>query len=179
MSVEEGRGSPFWRFSLATYRRPGVAEACIALQDGFSVDVNVLLLVMWLGTQGRRLDGVETQFVLDAAAGWARDVVVPLRGIRRLLKEDAPLVEDAEAQVFRTKVKGLELEAERLQQEALYRLAARLTRADGAKPPLGWSSAETVRANVEELARAMGTEFPAAEVARLVEAAQPGRAAPA
>ncbi|RAI44193.1 TIGR02444 family protein [Rhodoplanes roseus] len=167
---DEGAGSPFWRFSLATYRKPGVAEACLALQDGFSVDVNVLLFVMWLGTGGRRLDDVETQFVIDQAAGWAREIVVPLRGVRRRLKEDAPLVDAAAAQAFRTQVKRLELEAERLQQEALYRLADRLPPGGGSPP------ADAVGANVEALGRALGQDFPAAQAALLVAAALPDTA---
>ncbi|MDC7786873.1 TIGR02444 family protein [Rhodoplanes sp. TEM] len=166
----EGGGSPFWRFSLATYRKPGVAEACLALQDGCSVDVNVLLFVLWLGTQGRRLDAQATGLVLDQAVGWAREVVVPLRGVRRRLKQDPPLVDTAAAQAFRSEVKRLELEAERLQQEALFRLAGTLPSADGAPPEAA------ARANVGMLARVMGTAFPAAEVERLVEAAVPERA---
>lgn len=162
----EGAGSPFWRFSLATYRKPGVAEACLALQDGFGVDVNVLLFALWLGTQGRRLDDVEMQFVLDEAVGWARDVVVPLRSMRRRLKGDAPLVAPAAAQAFRAQVKQLELEAERLEQEALHGLAGRL--AAGERAPPG----SAIRANVDALARALDRSFPEPEVTRLVAAAQ-------
>jgi uncharacterized protein (TIGR02444 family) len=163
---DEGAGSPFWRFSLATYRRPGVAETCLALQDGFGVDVNVLLFAMWLGTQRRRLDDVEMQFVRDAAADWAAEVVAPLRAVRRRLKEDAPLVASGVAQAFRGEVKRLELEAERLEQEALYRLADRLSPAGGSPPT------DAVQANLDALARAMGRSFPEAEVARLVAAAR-------
>ena len=35
--------TPFWRFSLTYYGQPGVSDACIALQDGCGVDVNLLL----------------------------------------------------------------------------------------------------------------------------------------
>jgi uncharacterized protein (TIGR02444 family) len=164
---EEDAGSPFWRFSLATYREPGVAEACLALQDGFGVDVNVLLFVLWLGAQGRQLDDVEMQFVRDAAADWASDVVARLRGVRRRLKDDAPLVTPDAAQAFRTQVKRLELEAERLEQEALHGLAGRI--AAGERMPPG----AAIRANIETLARALDRSLPEPEVARLVAAAQP------
>ncbi|WP_170146118.1 TIGR02444 family protein [Rhodoplanes elegans] len=164
MELIEENGSPFWRFSLATYRKPSVAEACLALQDDHGVDVNVLLFVMWLGTQGRRLDAGEILRVRDAAAGWAGDVVVPLRMIRRCLKDAPPLVASAAAQAFRTQVKRLELEAERLEQEALFGLAATLPVPDGTPPEAA------VGANVETLAQAMGTAFPAAAVERLVSA---------
>ncbi|MCG8546534.1 MAG: TIGR02444 family protein, partial [Alphaproteobacteria bacterium] len=35
-------GNAFWNFSLRAYARPGVADACIRLQDRYGVDVNVL-----------------------------------------------------------------------------------------------------------------------------------------
>ena len=43
----------FWAFSLEFYARPGVAEACLALQDRHGLDVNILLLCCWLGWSGR------------------------------------------------------------------------------------------------------------------------------
>jgi len=46
------QGSPFWRFSLRPYRAPAVADACIALQEGAGVDVNLLFL-LWQATQRR------------------------------------------------------------------------------------------------------------------------------
>jgi len=45
-----GSGNPFWDFSLAVYRRPGVAAACLRLQDEAGVDVNLLLYFCWLAT---------------------------------------------------------------------------------------------------------------------------------
>jgi uncharacterized protein (TIGR02444 family) len=47
--------TPFWRFSLNFYRQAGVAEACIALQDDFGVDVNLMLFLLWLAANGRQL----------------------------------------------------------------------------------------------------------------------------
>ena len=43
----------FWRFSLAFYERPGVADALIALQDCDGFDVNLVLFALWLGVSGR------------------------------------------------------------------------------------------------------------------------------
>src|SRR5918992_869322 len=56
-------------------------------------------------------------------AGWRKTAVIPLREIRRALKSATGLIEPGAAELFRTKVKGLELEAERLQQEALFALS--------------------------------------------------------
>jgi len=48
---------------------------------------------------------------------------VPIRNIRRALKVPPPVIEPAAAEGLRTRIKAVELEAERLQQEALYGLA--------------------------------------------------------
>ena len=45
--------SPFWQFSIKFYAVPGVAEACIELQDQAKVDVNILFFLLWNATQGR------------------------------------------------------------------------------------------------------------------------------
>jgi uncharacterized protein (TIGR02444 family) len=37
---------PFWRFSLDLYGRPGVAPACLALQDEAGADVNLVLYLL-------------------------------------------------------------------------------------------------------------------------------------
>jgi hypothetical protein len=49
--------------------------------------------------------------------------VIPLRGLRRALKSPPDLVAGATAEAFRNRIKAVELEAERLQQEAMYALA--------------------------------------------------------
>ena len=47
--------SPFWQFSVKFYAVPGVAQACIELQDQAKVDVNILFFLLWNATQGRAL----------------------------------------------------------------------------------------------------------------------------
>jgi uncharacterized protein (TIGR02444 family) len=158
------QGSPFWRFSLRFYRRPGVADACIALQDGCGVDVNILLLLLWLATARRRVSVAAAQEVCAKAAAWRDDVVVPLRTLRRRLKDGSPLVERGVAELFRTRIKAVELESERLQQEAMFALAA----------GLATESASTVeaaaRANVAAYEQALGRTFAPDAVGVLVGA---------
>ena len=114
--------SPFWRFSLRFYRQPKVAEACIALQEEAGVDVNLLLFLLWHATHGHELLPAEVA-ALEARVGpWREAAVVPLRAVRRALRSPPALVPEATAEAFRTKIKGVELEAERLQQEAMYAL---------------------------------------------------------
>jgi uncharacterized protein (TIGR02444 family) len=162
--TEAERGSPFWRFSLGFYRQPGVADACIALQDGCGVDVNILLFFLWLAIAKRRIGLADAQAVCGKAGGWRDDVVVPLRTLRRKLKDASSLVEATATEMFRTRIKAVELEAERLQQEALFGLAAGLTT----------ESTPTVeaaaRANVAAYEHAMARSFTPGAIAILLGA---------
>ena len=106
-----------WAFSVTTYQRPGVQEACLDLQDNMGADVNLLLYCCWCGA----LTKDEIDKVLAALAPWQSQVVSGLRSVRRALKllvaEMGDLADDAGA--LRRKVAGLELEAEKLQQTML------------------------------------------------------------
>ena len=154
-------GSPFWRFSLQLYRWPGVADACIALQEEAGADVNLLLFLLWHAAQRRALSVEEVAGLEAKVAAWRERAVIPLRAIRRTLKSPQALVEAGDAEAFRTRIKAVELEAERLQQEAMYGLL-RAT-------PLGQvapSVAEAARANVGAYAVSCAMDFaaPAVEV---------------
>jgi len=115
-------GSPFWRFSLRLYRAPGVAEACITLQEESGADVNLLLFLLWHGVERRRVSAEEVARLDQTIAAWRERAVISLRAIRRTLKSPQGLVEAGTAEAFRTRIKAVELEAERLQQEAMYDL---------------------------------------------------------
>src|ERR1700735_166634 len=112
--------TPFWRFSLKFYRQGGVSEACIDLQDSFGVDVNLLLFLLWLASDDRRLSAADVKLLDDNVRDWRNLTIVPIRDARRKLKDAATLGEPIRQEAFRNKVKAVELEAERLQQEALY-----------------------------------------------------------
>lgn len=115
--------SPFWRFSLRFYRQPAVADACIALQEGAGVDVNLLLFLLWQAAQRRALTAADITALDGRIGAWRDAAVVPLRAVRRALKSPPALVAAEVAEAFRTRIKAIELEAERLQQEAMYELA--------------------------------------------------------
>jgi len=153
------QGSPFWRFSLRLYRAPGVAEACIALQEGARVDVNLLLFLLWQATQRRAFTAAEVAALDDRVGPWRDTAVVPLRNVRRALKSPPALVASLTAETFRTRIKAVELEAERLQQEAMYELAA--TAPLGREAP---SSADAARHNVAAYETMRAVAFPRAAV---------------
>ena len=114
--------SPFWRFSVKFYAEPGVAQACIDLQDQAGVDVNILFFLLWNATQGRALGNTEVADLERSIGAWREMAVVPLRNVRRALKSPPPVMAPDAAEGFRTRIKAVELEAERLQQEAMYAL---------------------------------------------------------
>jgi uncharacterized protein (TIGR02444 family) len=119
----------FWRFSLAFYERPGVADALIALQDRDGFDVNLVLFALWLGISGHGpLDGDALAAAELAAATLQSEIVEPLRSLRRKLRHHP----DGDVQHLRDGVKALEIAAEKLVQERL----ARLARSEGARTGL-------------------------------------------
>jgi uncharacterized protein (TIGR02444 family) len=153
--------TPLWRFSLKFYRQAGVSEACIALQDGYGVDVNLLLFLFWLASDDRQLSAEEVKMLDDNARDWRNLTIVPIRDARRKLKGAETLVEPGKQEAFRNKVKAVELEAERLQQEALYAFSK--------SGPLGTEAPAPVAAiaNVAAYESALGVNFPKSSVAVL------------
>jgi uncharacterized protein (TIGR02444 family) len=137
-------GSPFWRFSLGFYRQPGVGDACLRLQDEGGVDVNVLLYLLWHAALERKLSRAEVESIEQRIAPWRDQVVKPLRAIRRAIKVPPPVIEAATAEAYRTKIKAVELEAERLQQEAMYDVAETSQFGEPASSP-----EEAARANID------------------------------
>jgi hypothetical protein len=88
--------------------------------------------------------------------------VIPLRSVRRGLKSPPALVEAATAEAFRSRIKAVELEAERLQQEAMFALAP--LGAEGADP------ADAARANVAAYEQMLSVRFPQEAAATLLAA---------
>jgi uncharacterized protein (TIGR02444 family) len=156
--------TPFWRFSLGFYRQSGVADACIGLQDDCGVDVNLLLFLLWLASDGRLLAADEVKRLDDMVRGWRNLTIVPVRDVRRRLKGARTMVDSATQEAYRNRIKAVELEAERLQQEALY--------ASTKSGPLGApaDAASAARGNIAAYERVMGSSFPKSGVELLLAA---------
>jgi uncharacterized protein (TIGR02444 family) len=108
----------FWRFSLDAYGRPGVASACLDLQDRHGCDVNLVLFALWVGASGRgRLTESDIGTLDGATASWRRTVIEPLRALRRRVKHEA------ESAALYEALKNAELEAEHAVQNQLEALA--------------------------------------------------------
>lgn len=111
--------NPFWDFSLAVYAIEGVAPACLRLQDRHDLDVNLLLYCCWAGQCGVTFDASAMAGILELTAGWTARIVQPLRAVRNVLKGGFETMPEAECESLRSAVARLELEAERIEQNAL------------------------------------------------------------
>ena len=159
------QGSPFWRFSLQFYRQPAVADACIALQEEAGVDVNLLMFLLWQAGKGRKFAAPEVAGLDARIRDWREATVIPLRAVRRDLKIPPDLVARPLAEAFRTRIKAVELEAERLQQEAMYEIAL--------AAPLGLdaaSPADAARGNIAAYEATRMATFPNGAVDTLLAA---------
>jgi uncharacterized protein (TIGR02444 family) len=163
--TKPSQGSPFWQFSLQFYRQPGVAEACIALQEESSVDVNLLMFLLWNATRRRKFSPDQVDWIESKICAWRESAVVPLRTVRRALKVPTLLIPASTAEAFRTKVKGMELEAERLQQQAMYELEPHAPPGEEVA-----SSVDAASANIAAYATMLEAQFPKSAVDTILSA---------
>lgn len=159
MSTREG----LWSFSLRVYAAPGVPDWCLAQQDRFGADVNVLLWAAWQGAGGRLLAPADVAAAEAASVPWRDGVVRPLRGARRAMRGDLGAVSAVAASELRARIKALELEAERLEQSVLERVAP-------AGPAPAVAPARAVAANLALCLARAGAD-PAAPPSSLIAAA--------
>jgi uncharacterized protein (TIGR02444 family) len=149
-------------YAAALYARPGVAEACLELQDRLGADVNLLLAACWLAARGVRLDAAAAGRLRGLAAAWREPVVAPLRRARRALRPLAagPLGAAAgeRAQRLRAQVAAAELEAERLVEGLL----------EAAVAPLGCGPSGGLEAAEANLALLVGASVAAAAPTRIL-----------
>jgi uncharacterized protein (TIGR02444 family) len=118
----------FWHFSLAVYDRREVARECLTLQESIGIDVNLLLFCAWIGTRAIALSRPEIEEASGAVVSWHENVVRSLRGARQQIKA---LYGDGFESLL-TKVKGVEIEAEKIEQAMLFAISKQLrSRAGG------------------------------------------------
>ncbi|MBL8704486.1 MAG: TIGR02444 family protein [Rhodospirillales bacterium] len=176
-----------WRFAVDIYGRPGVREACLALQDRRGADVVAMLVLLHGAARGHPAPSQEVlAAALAAVAPWRRSAVLALRAIRRDLKQwsfPEDIAPDCGAERARQAVAAAELAAERVELDYLAR------RLGTDSPGAGSGAPPTLAAATAVLAlygRAAALAFDAADLkdlAILAAAALPdspaGTAAPA
>jgi hypothetical protein len=107
-----------------------------------------------LASDRRQLTADDVRSLDQKVKSWRELTIIPIRDARRKLKDAATLLEPNKQEAFRNKVKAVELEAERLQQEALYEFAK--------SSPLGKEAPakDAACSNVGAYEHAMGKTFP-------------------
>jgi len=100
-------------FAEALYARPGVASACLDMQDRRSFDVALLLYACWLGVRSRSISAEQMAQLVSATQSWRFEVVRPLRRLRRRLKIGPEGMPRQRSDGVRKLVKAAELEVER------------------------------------------------------------------
>jgi len=109
-----------WAFALEFYAKPGVADACLTLQNKAGVDVMLLLTVTFATAKHRQLlTYEEIKDLDDVCRPWREQIVRPLRKIRSGLKEGPSPAPCDETERFRSNIKAVELAAERLQNQLM------------------------------------------------------------
>jgi uncharacterized protein (TIGR02444 family) len=112
----------FWDFSVRTYRRTGVPEACLSLQNDYGVDVNMVLYCVWIGAASGVFDDESFSRSSEFSKLWADNIVIPIRSARTWMKTAGchlDPVPTAPCMEFREEIKSVEFAAEKMQQEVL------------------------------------------------------------
>ena len=115
--------TPLWFFSLDFYSLDGVKESLISVQEECGADVNILLYLLWQGSAGRHLSREDLEGIVQSTDLWNKAVVVPLRNVRRFLKEKQNGLLYKRVESLREDVKSIELDAEKIQQNYLFRIS--------------------------------------------------------
>jgi uncharacterized protein (TIGR02444 family) len=152
-----------WDWAVAAYAAPGVAEACLALQDSHDQNVPLLLWAAWTADVGLAPDAETLEAACDIARAWDGVVVAPLRAIRRTLKAPVPDIDDGPRLAIRDRIKGVELEAER---DLLQALEALVAGDDGATRATGRTKIDALAAT----ARVWAPVTPRPALTRLADA---------
>jgi len=120
MNKYEDSAAGFIQFCAALYQRPGVATACLALQDGRGWNVNCLLLSAWAARNGYALTQgfwIEARKAIEALDTGA---VAPIRKVRREISRNRKFSDELKGGIKRL-LWYAELRAEQAVESTLHR----------------------------------------------------------
>ena len=126
----------FWDFSVRLYAKPGVEQACLALQNQFGLEVNNVLFCLWHGQRCGVFKQSTLLQMVEFSNQWHTNIVSPLRSIRSWMKGRNNMIDATEDNFenLRNAIKKLELKAERLQQDQLQSMVSGVTEYEVADP---------------------------------------------
>ena len=110
-----------WRYILEVYARPGVAEDLLRRQQEDGLDIILHLFSLYAkDCLGRSIGGQERLEAVRLIKPWREQIIVPLRHLRRTLKEmPAPEGSGDAKESLRQAVKQAELDSEQIEFQAL------------------------------------------------------------
>jgi uncharacterized protein (TIGR02444 family) len=116
-----------WTFAAEAWQSPGVEAIALWLQDVHGQPPALLLWRLWTLENGGGVDEPTVIRAVEIARAWERELLHPLRGVRRRLKSSAGLSAGftavADAPELREQILAAELAAERVLLAALESLA--------------------------------------------------------
>jgi uncharacterized protein (TIGR02444 family) len=105
-----------WEFAVAVYEQETVKSACLRVQARYGLSISLLLGSIWTGTQGYgRLGLTDLETTVRRAMEWHRDVIEPIRALRRQLRQQPPPGAEAATHHLRRQLVEAELNAERIE----------------------------------------------------------------
>ncbi len=147
---------PFWTFSLDVYTRPGIADACLSLQDQYGCDVNMVLFCCWAASTGAgRLDDQIMVAAVASVDQWQAEVIEPVRSVRRRLEAELTHVDHETAAELRVEIGAAELHAESVEQDILEKLIA----PEQARRSNSGAQMEDARYNLQRYLKLLGVEL--------------------
>ncbi|MCA1454407.1 TIGR02444 family protein [Bradyrhizobium sp. BRP22] len=153
-----------WAFALELYAEPGIADACLQLQNECGVDVMMLLMATFAAVRrGIVLTRTDIAEMDAACRDWRERIVRPLRALRTTLKTGPAPAPNERTEKLRSSIKAAELSAERLQNEVLAQWLAKLPPQPRAVQRKDMISA--LRAAIDFALRERGAEPSAAQLA--------------
>lgn len=130
---------------MQTYARPGVERALLELQDRHGLNVNMILWCLWCAQQRRSPADIVIRNAEDLSRRWSSAVTQPVRKARQALSSPAFPAAGGDSESLRQKIKAIELDSEKMEQEMLEALS-------DASPDKGIESASAASAARKSLA---------------------------
>ena len=110
--------NPFWLYACERYQKPAVQESLLLLQDYHDLNINVLLLMSWLGEMRVSITSEQLDIFIDGINNIDSKIILPLRNIRRFIKTDKAISAD-----YYVQIKQLESDFEQFLINKLYDLS--------------------------------------------------------
>jgi len=111
--------SNFWNFSINFYQLPDIKQSCLALQDNYQLNVNLILFCHWLALNKQHtLSQSQWQTLVIAAQPW-EEIIQTLRMSRRMITNSSIAWPTDFKQETSNGVSSIEINTEHMQQLAI------------------------------------------------------------